>query len=286
MLEVIGVKFKNGGRIYYYLKPDFKIKKGENVIAQLNKADEYGTVEIEKKLINENDLSYTLTNITRVATKDDNEKYANIKEREKQALEIFKEKIKEYKLVMKAINVELSFELNKILFYFIAETRVDFREIVKDLASIFKMRIELRQIGVRDQAKILNGVGVCGRTLCCSTFLKEFQPVSIKMAKDQNLSLNPTKISGACGRLMCCLKYEQDTYEELNQNSPKEGDIIKVASGEGEVLSVDILRQIVKAAIRKNPQDTPNVSYFKVDEVEIIKKKSVKKESIDKEEIS
>ncbi|MDE6182213.1 MAG: hypothetical protein K2F59_03310, partial [Eubacteriales bacterium] len=173
----------------------------------------------------------------------------------------------------------------QIIFYFTAEGRVDFRELVKDLASIFKMRIELRQIGVRDEAKMINGIGICGRTLCCATFLGDFQPVSIKMAKDQNLSLNPTKISGVCGRLMCCLKYEQDVYEELNKNLPREGDIIKTHSGQGEVLSVNVLRQIVKAAIRKNEQDTPNVEFFNVSEIEIIHRKAIKEEEIDQEEL-
>ena len=181
--------------------------------------------------------------------------------------------------------MELTFDLTKIIFYFTAEGRVDFRELVKDLAAIFKMRIELRQIGVRDEAKMINGIGICGRTLCCATFLGDFQPVSIKMAKDQNLSLNPTKISGVCGRLMCCLKYEQDVYEELNENLPREGDIIKTNSGQGEVLSVNVLRQIVKAAIRKNEQDTPNVEFFNVSEIEIIHRKAVKEEEIDQEEL-
>ena len=173
---------------------------------------------------------------------------------------------------------------NKIIFYFTAEGRVDFRELVKELASVFRTRIELRQIGVRDEAKMLNGIGICGRTLCCATFLGDFTPVSIKMAKDQNLSLNPTKISGICGRLMCCLKYEEDTYEELNKNLPREGDIIHTVSGDGEVLSVNVLRQTVKAAVRKNPQDPPTIGVFAVDEIQIISRRVIREDEKDEKD--
>jgi len=173
---------------------------------------------------------------------------------------------------MKLIDVELTFDTTKIIFYFTAEGRVDFRELVKELASVFRMRIELRQIGVRDESKFLNGIGMCGRTLCCATFLSEFQPVSMKMAKDQNLSLNPSKISGICGRLMCCLKYEEETYEELNKGMPGVGDTIKSQDGQGEVLSVSTLRRTVRAAIRKNQHEPPSVNTYEADDIQIIKK--------------
>jgi cell fate regulator YaaT (PSP1 superfamily) len=174
---------------------------------------------------------------------------------------------------MKLIDVELAFDLSKIIFYFTSEGRVDFRELVKDLAAVFRMRIELRQIGVRDEAKMLNGIGICGKSLCCATFLSDFQPVSIKMAKEQSLSLNPAKISGICGRLMCCLKYEEETYEKLNKGLPGIGDIIKTQDGEGEILSVNILRQKVKAAVRTKKQDDPVVAYYSVDDIKVLRKK-------------
>lgn len=286
MSEIVGVRFKKAGKIIYYSSPDgIKIDKKQAVIVETPRGIEYGIVEISNKEVFDETLEYSLKPIIRVATEEDIEKYKKNKEREKEAVGIFNEKIKSHNLEMKLIDVELTFDLNKIIFYFTAEGRVDFRELVKELASIFKMRIELRQIGVRDEAKLINGIGICGRTLCCATFLGDFQPVSIKMAKDQNLSLNPTKISGVCGRLMCCLKYEQEAYEELNKNLPREGDIIKTASGKGEVLSVNVLRQIVKAAVRKNEQDTPNIEFFNVSEVEIIHRKAIKEEEIDQEEL-
>lgn len=285
MPEIIGVRFKKAGKIYYFSPGNLKIEKKQPVIVETVRGIEYGIVEISNREIKDENLDYDLKPIIRIATEDDNFKHKKNKEREKEAQVIFNEKIKEHNIEMKLIDVELTFDLNKIIFYFTSDGRVDFRELVKDLAAIFKMRIELRQIGVRDEAKMINGIGICGRTLCCATFLGDFQPVSIKMAKDQNLSLNPTKISGVCGRLMCCLKYEQDVYEELNENLPREGDIIKTNSGQGEVLSVNVLRQIVKAAIRKNEQDTPNIEFFNVSEIEIIHRKAIKEEEIDQEEL-
>lgn len=285
MATIIGVRFKKADRIYYFDPINLNIEKKQPVIVETSRGIEYGIVEIPNLEKPDNEIELPLKPIIRIATEEDIKQYKKNKKKEKEAWGVFIEKIKEHNLNMKLIDVDLTFDLNKIIFYFTAEGRVDFRELVKDLASIFKMRIELRQIGVRDEAKILNGIGMCGRTLCCSTFLRNFQPVSIKMAKDQNLSLNPIKISGVCGRLMCCLKYEQDSYEELNKNLPREGDIIKTSNGIGEVLSVNVLRQTIKAAVRKNQQDMPNLEFFNVSEIEIIKRKAVKEEYIDKEEL-
>lgn len=272
MIEIVGVRFKKVGKIYYFDPDNMNIERGTAVIVETVRGIEYGIVEISNRKISEDGIIQPLKKIIRIATEED--KLINIqnKEKEKEAFVICLEKIKKHQLGMKLIDVEFTFDINKIIFYFTAEGRIDFRELVKELASVFRTRIELRQIGVRDEAKMLNGIGVCGRTLCCATFLGDFTPVSIKMAKDQNLSLNPTKISGICGRLMCCLKYEEDTYEELNKNLPGEGDIIHTSSGDGEVLSVNVLRQTVRAAVRKNPQDTPTVGIFAVDEIKIIKR--------------
>ncbi len=277
MIEIVGVRFKKVGKIYYFDPGELKIERGTHVIVETVRGIEYGVVEIANRNIEKSSISQSLKKVIRIATKEDDEKNLENKQKEKEAFDICLEKIKKHKLGMKLIDVELTFDMNKIIFYFTADGRVDFRELVKELASIFRTRIELRQIGVRDEAKMLNGIGVCGRTLCCATFLGDFTPVSIKMAKDQNLSLNPTKISGICGRLMCCLKYEQDTYEELNKNMPREGDIIRTAdSGDGEVLSVNVFRQTVKAAVRKTPQESPTISVFSVDEIKIIKRKVIK----------
>jgi len=278
MIEIVGVRFKKVGKIYYFAPGNLNLKKGNHVIVETARGIEYGTVEIENRFIEEDLVIQPLKNVVRAATQDDALKNQQNKEREKEAFGICISKIKKHGLGMKLIDVELTFDLNKIIFYFTADGRVDFRELVKELASVFRTRIELRQIGVRDEAKMLNGIGVCGRTLCCATFLGDFTPVSIKMAKDQNLSLNPSKISGICGRLMCCLKYEEDTYEELNKNLPGEGDIIRTEDGDGEVLSVNVLGQTVRAAVRKNPQDTPTIDVFAVDEIEILVKKAKEEE--------
>lgn len=273
MTTVVGIRFKKAGKIYYFSPDDYNINEGDAVIVETARGIEYGIAVIGNREIDDSEVVQPLKPILRIATEEDKKAEAENKEKEKEAFDLCVEKIKKHNLNMKLIDVEFTFNLNKIIFYFTAEGRIDFRELVKDLAAVFKTRIELRQIGVRDEAKMLNGIGICGRPLCCSTFLADFQPVSIKMAKDQNLSLNPSKISGICGRLMCCLKYEQDSYEKLNKNMPHEGDYIKTSLGEGEVLSVNILRQLVKAAVRKNPQDMPNISYFNVSEVEIIRRK-------------
>lgn len=278
MAEIIGVKFKKTGKMYYFDPKGKKISKNQPVIVETSQGIRYGIVEVENKTIADEKINFEIRSILRLATKEDTIQYKKNLEKEKEAHSIFIEKVKKYNLDMKLIDISLTYDLNKIIFYFISDGRVDFRELVKELASIFKMRIELRQIGVRDEAKVVNGIGICGRPLCCATFLRDFHPVSIKMAKDQKLSLNPTKISGACGRLMCCLKYEQESYEELTKNLPNEGDVIKTDKGIGEVLSVNVLRQIIKAAVRKTEQDIPNIEFFNVSEIEIIKRKIIKEE--------
>ena len=278
MAEIIGVKFKKTGKMYYFDPKGKKISKNQPVIVETSQGIRYGIVEVENKTIADEKINFEIRPILRLATKEDTIQYKKNLEKEKEAHSIFIEKVKKYNLDMKLIDISLTYDLNKIIFYFISDGRVDFRELVKELASIFKMRIELRQIGVRDEAKVVNGIGICGRPLCCATFLRDFHPVSIKMAKDQKLSLNPIKISGACGRLMCCLKYEQESYEELTKNLPNEGDIIKTDKGIGEVLSVNVLRQIIKAAVRKTEQDIPNIEFFNVSEIEIIKRKIIKEE--------
>ncbi|WP_317367633.1 stage 0 sporulation family protein [uncultured Tyzzerella sp.] len=278
MTEIIGVKFKKGGKMYYFDPKGKKINKKQPVIVETAQGIRYGIVEVENKIINNEKIDFEIKPIIRIATEEDNIQYNKNLEKEKEAHSIFVEKVKKYNLDMKLIDVSLTYDLNKIIFYFTSDGRVDFRELVKELAAIFKMRIELRQIGVRDEAKIVSGIGICGRPLCCATFLRDFHPVSIKMAKDQKLSLNPTKISGACGRLMCCLKYEQEAYEELTKDLPNEGDIIKTDLGIGEVLSVNVLRQVIKAAVRKTEQDIPSLEFFNVSEIEIIKRKIIKEE--------
>lgn len=278
MAEIIGVRLKKGGKIYYFDPKGQVIEKNQPVIVETSQGLRYGIVDISNKIIEDEKIDFEIKPIVKIATEEDTIQNEKILEKEKEAYSIFIEKVRKYNLDMKLIDITLTYDCNKIIFYFTSEGRVDFRELVKELASIFKMRIELRQIGVRDEAKIINGIGICGRPLCCATFLRDFQPVSIKMAKDQKLSLNPTKISGACGRLMCCLKYEQEAYEELTKNLPNEGDIIKTEKGTGEVLSVNVLRQTIKSAVRKNEQDIPNVEFFNVSEIEIIKRKIIKEE--------
>ena len=269
MTECIGVRFKKSGKIFYFSKKQCNVKRGQMVIAGTQKGLECGKVEIESHFFDK--TPYPDHTIIRIATEKDKQIHANNKLKEEEAFDICNEKIKKHGLDMKLIEVELSFDNSKIMFYFTSENRVDFRNLVKELASVFRMRIELRQIGVRDEAKSINSVGMCGRSLCCSTFLGNFQPVSIKMAKDQGLSLNPTKISGVCGRLMCCLKYEEHTYDELNKNLPKEGDIVSTPDGTGNVLAVNVLQQLIKVSI-VTKDDVPNLAYYEVSEVRIVKK--------------
>jgi len=280
MLDVVGVRFKKVGKIYYFDPGELEIEQGNFVIAETMRGLEFGKVEVMTCPSDEAEIAQPLKKIIRVATEEDFLQNEKNKERQKQAFNICIDKIQKHGLDMKLIDTELTFDCNKIMFYFTSEGRIDFRALVKDLASIFRMRIELRQIGVRDEAKILNSIGMCGRALCCATFLGDFQPVSIKMAKDQELSLNPTKISGVCGRLMCCLKYEEDNYKYADKNFPKEGDIIKTFDGEeGIVLSINILRQLVKVSIRVKEHEAPNIAYYDASEVEIISSKKRKEDT-------
>ena len=275
-MEVIGVRFTRAGKIYYFDPDGQKIERGKHVIVETARGVEYGDVVMENRDVPDKDIVQPLKKIMRAATEEDDAKEADNRRREAEALVLCYEKIRKHGLPMKLINAELAFDLSKIIFYFTADGRVDFRELVKDLASVFRMRIELRQVGVRDEAKILNGMGICGRGLCCANFLGDFQPVSIKMAKEQNLSLNPIKISGICGRLMCCLKYEQETYDVLNKGLPNEGDMVMTPDGKGAVLSVSALKQLVRVAVKKKETDIPNISYYNVKEVKILSRKAGK----------
>ena len=250
MVKVIGVRFRQAGKIYYFDPLDFDIEVGQHVIVETARGIEYGLVLTGPREVADDKVIQPLKPVIRVATPEDDEIELKNKEKEKSAFHICLEKIAKHKLEMKLIDAEYTFDNNKVLFYFTADGRIDFRELVKDLAAVFKTRIELRQIGVRDETKLLGGIGICGRPLCCHTFLSEFAPVSIKMAKEQNLSLNPTKISGVCGRLMCCLKNEEETYEYLNSRLPAVNDTVTTEDGlKGEVHSVNVLRQTVKVVV-------------------------------------
>ncbi|MCR5501977.1 MAG: stage 0 sporulation family protein [Lachnospiraceae bacterium] len=250
MVKVVGVRFRTAGKIYFFSPGNLEIKRTDHVIVETARGVEYGYVVSDPKEVKEEDLNSPLKTIMRIATKRDDEQALRNKDKEKEAFKICLEKIAKHGLEMKLIDAEYTFDNNKVLFYFTADGRVDFRELVKDLASVFRTRIELRQIGVRDETKILGGIGICGRPLCCHAHLSDFIPVSIKMAKEQNLSLNPTKISGVCGRLMCCLKHEEETYEELNKTLPNTGDYVTTDDGKkGEVHSVNVLRQLVKVIV-------------------------------------
>jgi cell fate regulator YaaT (PSP1 superfamily) len=251
MTRVIGVRFRQAGKIYFFAPGKFDdIEVGQHVIVETARGVEYGNVVLGIREVDDSKVVQPLKAVIRVATPEDDERERQNREKEKEAFDICLEKIQKHGLEMKLIQVEYTFDNNKVLFYFTADGRIDFRELVKDLAAVFKTRIELRQIGVRDEAKLRGGIGVCGRPLCCATFLPDFNPVSIKMAKEQNLSLNPTKISGVCGRLMCCLKNEQETYEELNSHLPAVGDTVTTPEKlKGEVYSLNVLRQLVKVLI-------------------------------------
>lgn len=246
MLEVVGVRFKEAGKIYYFSPGEEPLARGKHVIVETARGIEYGEVVQVDKQIGEDEVVLPLKSILRIADGKDSEIVRENRLAARDAHAVCEEKIREHRLDMKLVDVEYTFDRNKVIFYFTAEGRVDFRELVKDLASVFRTRIELRQIGVRDEAKLLSGIGPCGRILCCSSFLGEFEPVSIKMAKDQNLSLNPNKISGVCGRLMCCLKYENDTYEEMKRDLPDIGKRIKIPEGDGKVIGLNILDQLVQ----------------------------------------
>ncbi|MCL1904253.1 MAG: stage 0 sporulation family protein [Oscillospiraceae bacterium] len=274
MIEIIGVRFRDTGKIYHFSPGRYRIKKGDNVIVETARGVEMGEVVLTEKKVDISDKSRALKEIMRIATNNDIEKCKRNRQREMDILAVFEKKVIEHKLMMKPINIDCTFDGSKILFYFTAESRVDFRELVKDLAGIYRTRIELRQIGVRDEAKMLGGLGICGRKFCCSSFLSEFQPVSIKMAKEQSLSLNPTKISGTCGRLMCCLKYEQDCYEELLKITPKVGAYVETSEGKGTVEDANILTGILKVKLDKNT-DAPAITVNKND-VKLIKDGQVK----------
>ena len=267
MLTVIGVRFRAAGKIYYFDPADRQIKIGDHVIVETARGIEYGYVVLGNREVDETKVIPPLKPVIRMATDEDRASEAKNKEKEKEAFKICQEKIKKHNLEMKLIDAEYTFDNNKVLFYFTADGRIDFRELVKDLASVFKTRIELRQVGVRDETKILGGIGICGRPLCCHSYLSEFIPVSIKMAKEQNLSLNPTKISGVCGRLMCCLKNEEETYEVLNSKLPGIGDTVTTADGlRGEVHSVNVLRQTVKVIVVVD-KDEKEIREYKVDQL-------------------
>lgn len=246
MIKIVGVRFKNAGKIYYFDPVDFEIEKNIDVVVETARGLEYGKIVVGPKEIEEEKLISPLKPIIRIATEEDKAIYRENKEKAKETFEICQQKIKEHGLTMFLIDCEYTFDRNKLIFYFTAEGRIDFRELVKDLASIFKTRIELRQIGVRDEAKSIGGLGTCGRKLCCSSWLGDFQPVSIKMAKDQSLSLNPTKISGICGRLFCCLKYEHDVYVEAIEKIPVVGSVVKVENQKGKVIEINPLLEQIK----------------------------------------
>lgn len=268
MIKVIGVRFKKAGKIYYFSPAELNIEKGSYVIVETARGIEFGECVVGIKEIKEEEIVSPLKNVIRIADEKDINKHKENKNKEEKALEICLKKIQEHKLDMKLIDVEYTFDNNKVIFYFTADGRVDFRELVKDLATIFKTRIELRQIGVRDEAKMIGGLGPCGRSMCCSTFLGDFASVSIKMAKEQNLSLNPTKISGICGRLMCCLNYEQSTYEDIRKRLPKVGAIVKTEEGTGPVVGNSIVKEIVKVKLKKGDEEV--VEEFKITDIELI----------------
>lgn len=256
MTEIIGVRFKEVGKVYYFSPGKNRLSAGDRVVVETSRGTECGEVVIPNRMVSDESVVQPLKPIVRTATEHDLRVIRENEEKEAEIMKVFIRKIEEHKLGMKAIDIDYTFDGSKILFYFTSENRVDFRELVKDLAGIYRTRIELRQIGVRDEAKMLGGLGICGRPFCCASFLGEFQPVSIKMAKEQSLSLNPSKISGTCGRLMCCLKYEQDCYEELLKITPKVGATVSTAEGKGTVEDSNILTGILKVKLEKNPDSS------------------------------
>ena len=279
MIRVIGVRFRTAGKIYFFDPLNLEIKKGDRVIVETARGIEFGTVVTGVTEVEEEKVVQPLKPVIRVANQRDVEQENANREKEKEAFKVCLEKIHDHKLEMKLIDAEYTFDNNKVLFYFTADGRIDFRELVKDLASVFKTRIELRQIGVRDETKLVGGIGICGRPLCCHSYLSDFVPVSIKMAKEQNLSLNPAKISGVCGRLMCCLKNEEETYEELNRRLPDIGDYVTAADGlKGEVQSVNVLRQLVKVVV--DVGDEKEIKEYPVDKLHF-RRKHGKKEKMD-----
>ena len=277
MITVIGVRFRTAGKIYYFDPAGLAIKTGDNVIVETARGIEFGYVVLGSREVPDEKVVQPLKQVIRMATEEDRAIEAKNKEKEKEAFKICLEKIRKRGLEMKLIDAEYTFDNNKVLFYFTADGRIDFRELVKDLAAVFKTRIELRQVGVRDETKILGGIGICGRTLCCHSYLSEFIPVSIKMAKEQNLSLNPTKISGVCGRLMCCLKNEEETYQFLNSKLPGTGDFVTADDGlKGEVQSVNVLRQTVKVLVTVN-HDEKEIREYRVEQLKFKPRKKKEK---------
>ncbi len=285
MTRVIGVRFRPAGKIYYFAPGKFHIRQGDKVIVETARGVEFGSVVIGPKEVKDEEVTQPLKSVIRIATEEDKRAEEKNREKEKEAFKICLEKIRKHNLDMKLINAEYTFDNNKVLFYFTADGRIDFRELVKDLAAVFRTRIELRQIGVRDETKIRGGIGICGRPLCCHTYLSEFAPVSFKMAKVQNLSLNPTKISGVCGRLMCCLTNEEETYEELNSRLPAIGDTVTTNEGlKGEVQSVSVLRQLVKVVVTLE-NDEKEIREYKVNELKFRPRKRKNDVRLSKEEM-
>lgn len=269
MIKVVGIRFKKAGKIYYFDPGTIDVQNGDNVIVETARGIEFGECVTGPKFIKEEEVISPLKSVIRKASEEDENQHNENKIKEKEAFNICIQKIQEHNLVMKLIDVEYTFDNNKVIFYFTADGRVDFRELVKDLATIFRTRIELRQIGVRDESKMVGGLGPCGRPLCCSSFLGDFVPVSIKMAKEQNLSLNPTKISGICGRLMCCLNYEQDTYEDIRKKLPKAGSIVDTPDGRGEVISNSVVKELVKVKV-KTRDGEELIKEYKIDRIVLV----------------
>ena len=294
MIKVVGVKFKTAGKVYYFDPCDFKVDIGTNVIVETARGMEFGTINMTEREIQPSEIVSPLKKIIRIADEKDVKKHNDNVQKKERAIKLCQEKIDKHKLEMKLIDVEYTFDNSKIIFYFTADGRVDFRELVKDLAGVFKMRIELRQIGVRDEAKMVGGIGTCGRGLCCHSWLSEFQPVSIKMAKVQNLSLNPTKISGICGRLMCCLKYENDVYMELRKGMPDTGERIKTPDGMAVVVDTNILENNIKTRLiveggnkEKDQQEKLSTEFYnyKKEEIKRTSRNNKKKKKNDLEEL-
>ena len=285
MTKVIGVRFRQASKIYFFAPGKLQIEKGDQVIVETARGVEFGRVLVGTKEVKDEEITQPLKPVVRIATEEDKRSEEKNRQKEKEAFDICLEKIRKHELDMKLISAEYTFDGNKVLFYFTADGRIDFRELVKDLAAVFRTRIELRQIGVRDETKIRGGIGVCGRPLCCHTYLSDFAPVSIKMAKEQNLSLNPTKISGVCGRLMCCLTNEQETYESLNSNLPAIGDFVTTSEGlKGEVHSVSVLRQLVKVIVNLD-NDEKEVREYKAKELKFKPRKRKSDVKLSKEEM-
>lgn len=270
MVKIIGVRFNTSGKTYYFSPGDIEVQKGDGVVVETARGVEYGVAVLGQREVTEEEIVAPLKEVLRIATEKDRERVEENRLKEKEAYDICLDCINKRNIKMKLINVEYAFDNNKILFYFTADGRVDFRELVKDLAGIFRTRIELRQVGVRDEAKLIGGIGICGRVLCCNSFLDEFRPVSIKMAKDQSLSLNPTKISGICGRLMCCLKYEHEAYEELLKATPRIGTLVETEDGRGEIINVSLLKGIVRVKPIKEGGD---IKSYNIADIKILKRR-------------